>query len=66
MTEAAPELKLIIAGGLRPENVAEAIQRLDPWGVDVASGVESAPGRKSPEKLTAFIRKARESKVDSI
>jgi phosphoribosylanthranilate isomerase len=66
LTDAAPELKLIVAGGLRSENVAEAIQRLNPWGVDVASGVESAPGRKSSEKLTAFIRKARESKADSI
>jgi phosphoribosylanthranilate isomerase len=64
--EAAPELKLIVAGGLRAENVAEAIQELNPWGVDVASGVEVGPGRKSPEKLAAFIRKARESKVDSI
>jgi phosphoribosylanthranilate isomerase len=66
LTDVAPGLKLIVAGGLRSENVAEAIQRLNPWGVDVASGVESAPGRKSPEKLTAFIRKARESKADSI
>jgi phosphoribosylanthranilate isomerase len=64
--EAAPELKLIVAGGLRPENVSEAIQGLNPWGVDVASGVEDVPGRKSPEKLAAFIKKARESKVDSI
>jgi phosphoribosylanthranilate isomerase len=66
LAEAAPELKLVVAGGLRSENVAEAIQRLNPWGVDVASGVESVPGRKSPEKLAAFIKKARESKVDSI
>ncbi|NYF50292.1 phosphoribosylanthranilate isomerase [Tunturiibacter gelidoferens] len=62
--EAAPELKLIVAGGLRAENVSEAIQNLNPWGIDVASGVESVPGRKSPEKLAAFIKKARESKVD--
>lgn len=55
----AGDLKLIVAGGLRPENVAEAIQRLRPWGVDVASGVEAEPGRKSPEKLTTFIRNAR-------
>jgi len=57
--EANTGLKLIAAGGLRQENVADAIRRLDPWGVDVASGVEQTPGRKSPEKLAAFIRAAR-------
>jgi phosphoribosylanthranilate isomerase len=59
--EAGTGLKLIVAGGLRSENVAEAIGRLNPWGIDVASGVEQSPGRKSPEKLAAFIRAARES-----
>jgi phosphoribosylanthranilate isomerase len=52
-------LKLIVAGGLRAENVGDAIRRLKPWGVDVASGVEQSPGRKSPERLAAFIRAAR-------
>jgi phosphoribosylanthranilate isomerase len=59
LADAGIGLKLIVAGGLRPENVAEAIRRLNPWGVDVASGVEEVPGRKSPEKLAAFIRAAR-------
>jgi phosphoribosylanthranilate isomerase len=51
--------KLIAAGGLSPANVAEAIATLRPWGVDVASGVESAPGRKDPAKVSEFVVQAR-------
>jgi phosphoribosylanthranilate isomerase len=61
LTESAAGLKLIVAGGLKAENVGEAIHRFDPWGVDVASGVEAKPGLKSPERVAAFIRAVREA-----
>ena len=51
--------RLIVSGGLRPDNVADAIAHLRPFGVDVATGVESSPGRKDPQKVRDFVANAR-------
>jgi phosphoribosylanthranilate isomerase len=56
---ASPNLQLIVAGGLNPTNVADAIAQLAPWGVDVCSGIESSPGRKDPALVAKFIANAR-------
>jgi phosphoribosylanthranilate isomerase len=52
-------LPVLLAGGLTPANVGEAINAVDPFGVDVAGGVESAPGIKDPEKIRQFMRGVR-------
>lgn len=53
--------QFIVAGGLNPENVGEAIRTFKPWGVDVVTGVEREPGRKDPEKLKAFVAAVRKA-----
>jgi phosphoribosylanthranilate isomerase len=55
--------RLLLAGGLTPENVVDAIGQAHPWGVDVVTGVESEPGRKDPRKLRAFVAAAKSATV---
>ena len=62
LAEGAPRgIRLVMAGGLTAENVAMAIEKVRPWGVDVATGVEMSPGRKDPARLRAFINAARDA-----
>ncbi len=57
--EIAREFPILLAGGLNPGNVAEAIRTVQPWGVDVSSGVERSPGLKDQEMVREFIRNAK-------
>jgi phosphoribosylanthranilate isomerase len=62
VTDLAKQRELVLAGGLTPKNVAAAVRVLEPFGVDVASGVELVPGVKDDELVTAFVLAVRSAR----
>ncbi len=59
LADRAPAGRWLVAGGLTPDNVGEAVSAVRPWGVDVSSGVEAAPGEKASELIVEFVERAR-------